>query len=119
MRWASASPNPSGFCSDMMFPSFSPQSMLLWQQRAAVPEVPPELASVGQYPTEEQQQLLTEQSQQQQAFQEQVSVYNQVISFVIIGVAVALLAGSILWLREMPLIGEGVTLGAVFTLLYG
>jgi lipopolysaccharide export LptBFGC system permease protein LptF len=70
-------------------------------------------------PTEEQQQLRAEQSQQQQAFQEQLSVYSQVVSLVILGVAVALLASSILWLRSLPIIGEGVTLGAVFTLLYG
>jgi hypothetical protein len=87
------------------------------------PNVPPELSSPGQGPTEdpaeEQQELRAEQSQQQQAFQVQLSVYQQVVSFVILGVAVALLAGSILWLRSLPIIGEGVTLGAVFTLLFG
>lgn len=89
-----------------------------------VPDVPPpELSSMGQDPTEEpaedQQAQRAEQSQQQQAFQEQLSFYNQVVSFVILGVAIALLAGSILWFRSLPIIGEGVTLGAVFTLLYG
>jgi hypothetical protein len=87
------------------------------------PDVPPELSSLGQDPAgdpaEGQQEKLAEQSQQKQAFQEQVSVYNQVVSFVVLGIAVALLTGSILWLRSMPIIGEGVTLGAVFTLLYG
>jgi hypothetical protein len=81
--------------------------------------VPPELASIEDTPTEEQQALLAEQGQEQQAFQEQISVYNQVVSFLTIGVAVALLAASILWLQSVPVIGEGVTLGAVFTLLYG
>jgi hypothetical protein len=75
------------------------------------PDVPPpELSPTGQDPA---------QGQQQQAFQEQLSFYSQVVSFVVLGVAVALLAGSILWLRSLPIIGEGVTLGAVFTLLYG
>jgi hypothetical protein len=88
------------------------------------PDVPPEPSSFGQDPAGDpaegqQQEKFAEQSQQKQAFQEQVSVYNQVVSFVVLGVAVALLAGSILWLRSMPIIGEGVTLGAVFTLLYG
>jgi hypothetical protein len=41
------------------------------------PDYPPELASVDQYPTDAQQQLLDEQSQSQQVFQEQVSVYNR------------------------------------------
>jgi hypothetical protein len=88
------------------------------------PDVPPpDLSSLGQDPAgdpaEGQQEKLAEQSQQKQAFQEQLSVYNQVVSFVVLGVAIALLACSILWLRSLPIIGEGVTLGAVFTLLYG
>src|SRR5437763_1103020 len=83
------------------------------------PSIPPELQSIGQNPTAEQQQLLAEQSEQQQDFRGQVSLYNGVLSFVIIGVAVGLLVVSILWLGRMPIIGDGVTLGAVFTLLYG
>jgi NADH:ubiquinone oxidoreductase subunit 3 (subunit A) len=80
------------------------------------PDVPPpELSPMGQDPAEDPAQG----QQQQQAFQEQLSFYSQVVSFVVLGVAVALLAGSILWLRSLPIIGEGVTLGAVFTLLYG
>jgi hypothetical protein len=84
-----------------------------------IPDVSPEMQSAQQNPTDDQQQLQTEQLQKQQAFQEQVSVYNRVLSFVIIGAAVVLLAASILWLGRFPIIGEGVTLGAVFTLLYG
>lgn len=83
------------------------------------PDIPPELESIEETPTEEQQELLAEQGQEQQAFQERISVYNQVVSFVIIAAAVVLLAGSILWVGRFTIIGEGVTLGAVFTLLYG
>jgi hypothetical protein len=81
--------------------------------------VPPELQNVGENPTPEQQDLLAEQGQQQEDFQQRISVYNGVITFVIIGVAVAFLVSSILWLRGMVIIGDAVTLGAVFILLYG
>src|SRR5215218_5584561 len=72
------------------------------------PDIPPELASIGEDPTEEEQELLAEQGQKQEAFQQQVSFYNQVMSFVIIGAAVVLLAASILWLRRIVIISDAV-----------
>src|SRR5215216_3103179 len=83
------------------------------------PDVPAELQNEGENPTEEQQALLTEQGQQQQVFQTRISTYHQVVSFVVIGIAIALLAVSILWLRRIVIIGDAVALGGVFTLLYG
>jgi uncharacterized membrane protein SpoIIM required for sporulation len=87
--------------------------------RPEPPSYPPELQSLGQNPTEEQQALLAEQQQKEQAFQQQVFVYNGVASLIAIGAGVVLLVGSILWLSGLVVIGNGVTLGAVLTLLYG
>ena len=41
------------------------------------------------------------------------------VASVSIGLAVVLLVGSLLWISGMPVVGDGVTLGAVFTLFYG
>jgi len=42
-----------------------------------------------------------------------------VVASVSIALAVVLLVGSLLWVSRVPVIGDGVTLGAVFTLFYG
>ena len=64
-------------------------------------------------------QALREADQREEAYTEQLSDYNQLVSSISIGVAVVLLVGSILWLGGLAVIGDGVTLGAVFTLFYG
>jgi hypothetical protein len=85
------------------------------------PQPPLELeyGGVGENPTEEEKQMLAEQRKEEQAFQERFSDYNRVVAFISIGLAVVLLIGSLLWISGVPVIGDGVTLGAVFTLFYG
>jgi hypothetical protein len=83
------------------------------------PDYPPELEFVGPEPTEEEKRLMAEQREKEEAFRERLSDYNRVVASVSIGVAVVLLVGSLLWLSGVPIIGDGVTLGAVFTLFYG
>jgi hypothetical protein len=85
------------------------------------PQPPPELeyGGVGENPTEEEKQMLAEEQKEMEAYQERLSDYNRVVAFISIGLAVVLLVGSLLWISGVPVIGDGVTLGAVFTLFYG
>lgn len=83
------------------------------------PRYPRELEFVGEDPTQEERALLDEQQKKEEAYGDRISAYNRVVSAVAIGVAVLLLVGSILWLSRLPVIGDGATLGAVFTLFYG
>ena len=69
--------------------------------------------------TPEQKQKVEEYHQKEKAFREALSTYNLVVASISIGAAVLLLVGSILWLSRLPVIGDGATLGAVFTLFYG
>lgn len=88
-------------------------------QEPEPPEYPQELEFVGENPTERQRELMAEQRREEEAYQQRISGYNQVVSVVAIGAAVVLLAASLLWLRRFPVIGDGTTLGAVLTLFYG
>jgi hypothetical protein len=83
------------------------------------PDRLPELQFGGPEATEEEMQLRLEQQNKQEAFQKQFSDYNRVVASISIGLAVLLLVGSLLWISGVPVIGAGVTLGAVFTLFYG
>lgn len=83
------------------------------------PQGSAQLEAVGPNPTDEERELIAEQRHKEEAYQKQFSDYNQVVSSISIGIAVALLVGSILWLSALDVIGDGVTLGAVFTLFYG
>ena len=83
------------------------------------PEYPAELESGGKNQTDNEKELIAEQRQKEEAYQKEFSDYNQVVASISIGVAVLLLVGSILWLSALDVIGDGVTLGAVFTLFYG
>lgn len=83
------------------------------------PEYPPGLDLVGENPTEEEKERLAEQQKKEDAYQEQYSNYNQVVASIAIGAAILLLVSSILWLSGLAVIGDGATLGAVFTLFYG
>ena len=69
--------------------------------------------------TPEQEQKIEEFHQKEKAFREAQSTYNLVVASISIGVAVLLLVGSIVWLSSLAVIGDGVALGAVFTLFYG
>jgi len=83
------------------------------------PEPPTELQFVKQNPTPKQEELIREQDRREEAYRKEFSDYNQVVASISIGIAVVLLVGSILWLSGLAVIGDGVTLGAVFTLFYG
>ena len=69
--------------------------------------------------TPEQKEKIEEHRQKEKAYRENVSTYNLVVASISIGAAVLLLVGSIVWLSRLPVIGDGATLGAVFTLFYG
>lgn len=83
------------------------------------PEYPAELEFTGERPTEEEKALMAEQREKEAAYQVRISDYNRVVSTIAIGAAVLLLVGSIVWVSRLPVIGDGTTLGAVFTLFYG
>lgn len=58
--------------------------------------------------------------QQERAYREELSEYHRVASLVAIGAAALLLvAGWVPLLRRLPVIGDGLTLGGLLTLLYG
>jgi hypothetical protein len=69
--------------------------------------------------TPEQKEKIEEFHQEEKAYRENISTYNLIVASISIGAAVLLLVGSILWLSRLAVIGDGVTLGAVFTLFYG
>lgn len=69
--------------------------------------------------TPDQKRQLEEYRDKEKAYQEEYSRYNLVVATVSIGLAVLLLVGSLVWISGLPVIGEGATLGAVFTLFYG
>lgn len=83
------------------------------------PQYPQKLEFVGENPTQEEKALMAQQRKKDEAYQDRIASYNRVVSTIAIGSAVLLLAGSILWLSRLPVIGDGATLGAVFTLFYG
>ncbi len=83
------------------------------------PEYPPGLEFAGPEPTEEEKRLMAQQQEKEEAFRERLSDYNRVVASVSVGLGVLLLAGSLLRVSGVPVIGDGVTLGAVFTLFYG
>jgi hypothetical protein len=73
----------------------------------------------GEGLTAEEQRKMEEYRAEERAYQEAFSDYNLVVACVSIGIAVLLLVASLLWISGLPVIGEGTTLGAVFTLFYG
>ena len=77
-----------------------------------------EMAKPGER-TPEQERELAEYREKEKAYQEDFSDYNLVVASLSIGLAVLLLVGSLVWISGLPVIGEGTTLGAVFTLFYG
>ena len=90
----------------------------------------PEPSYPGGYPNEahrtkpekrtpEQKEKIEEYQQKEKAYRENISTYNLIVASISIGAAVLLLVGSIVWLSRLPVIGDGATLGAVFTLFYG
>jgi len=55
----------------------------------------------------------------QATFTTDMSSYNLYASVILIGIAVVVMAVSLLGLEKVEVIGDGLTLGGVFTLLYG
>lgn len=83
------------------------------------PQPPKRLEFVGANPTQEERELMAEQQRKEEAFQQRFSDYNLVVSSVSEGIAVLLLVAILVWISGPPVIGDGATLGAVFTLFYG
>lgn len=84
----------------------------------------PEYPTESSYKTQEQLTKREIQSQKefdkkQKAYEKKMSSYNQNLSVILIAFAVVILAASIVGLSKLDIIGDGVTLGGVFTLLYG
>lgn len=73
----------------------------------------------GQQRTSEEQRKMEEYRDDEKAYGEDISNYNLVVASIAIGVAVMLLVAGLVWISGLPVIGEGATLGAVFTLFYG
>lgn len=69
--------------------------------------------------TAEQIQIRKDYDATQEAFQDKMSGYNRNVSLILIGIALLVLAISIIWIGTIDVIGDGLTLGGVFTLLYG
>jgi hypothetical protein len=70
---------------------------------------------------------LTEDSRKKQSdydksykdFHKEVSKYNQNAAVILIVISIIILAASIIGLSKLEIIGDGLTLGGVFTLFYG
>jgi hypothetical protein len=70
-------------------------------------------------PTDEGKSRLDAYEKEQKDFQKVSSTHNQNTSIILIVISVILLAASIVGLSKLEIIGDGVTLGGVFTLFYG
>lgn len=84
----------------------------------------PEYPIGGEYkesgePTAETRKKQDEFEKQQKDYEPVISKYNQNVAVIAIVLAVILLAGSIIGLSKLEIIGDGLTLGGVFTLFYG
>jgi hypothetical protein len=73
----------------------------------------------GRERTPEDQRKMEEYRAEEKVYREDYSNYNLVVASISIGVAVLLLVAGLVWISGLPVIGEGATLGAVFTLFYG
>lgn len=85
------------------------------------PEYPAE-TSVYDKPTEPTPADLEKQRQferESKAYQEKEAVYNRNVSLIAVALALITLAVSLVLLKGVDIIGDGVMLGGVLTLLYG
>lgn len=83
------------------------------------PEYPSDLNYQTEKPSKEVQQKQVEFEKTQKSFQKKLSSYNQNVSVIAIILSIVLLAASIIGLSKLEIIGDGLTLGGVFTLFYG
>jgi len=89
-------------------------------QEPEYPVYPPEIeGDPNAGLTAEEERKLEEYREKERAYRDISSRYNLVVASISIGIAVLLLVASLLWLNRLPVIGDGTTLGAVFTLFYG
>jgi len=67
------------------------------------------------------EELVLEQDYQQKSkdYQTEMSTYNLYASIVLIAISIIILTVSMLWLSKIEVISEGLTLGGLFTLIYG
>jgi hypothetical protein len=84
------------------------------------PEYPRELNYPGTNGyTEEQKAAQDKFDEENKTFMKRMDTYNRDVSLILIGFALVILAASIIWVGGIEVIGDGLTLGGVFTLLYG
>ncbi|MDO8649737.1 MAG: hypothetical protein Q7K33_00235 [Candidatus Berkelbacteria bacterium] len=106
----------------LLFVAFIGFGLATFYKAPKAPEYPVELS----YPVKtdssaDVESLATQRkyNDQQKAYQTEMSRYNLYASVILIAVAVLVLAVSMLGLEKVEVIGDGLTLGGVFTLLYG
>ncbi len=84
------------------------------------PEYPTDLQyNTSEKMSAEQTQRQKDYDKQMKDYEKKMSSYNQNVSVILIAFSVVLLAASLIGLSKLAVIGDGVTLGGVFTLLYG
>lgn len=88
------------------------------------PERSPQLVEFDRSMTDTSQdstriELEKEFEQQQKEYEEAMNKYNRNLSVMLIAVAMLTIAVSILGLGKLEVIGDGLTLGGILTLLYG
>lgn len=88
-------------------------------QEPRYPAYPAGLERPGGERTPEEQTKIEEYRDEEGAYRRASSDYNLVVACISIGFAVVVLVASLVWISGLPVIGDGATLGAVFTLFYG
>lgn len=88
-------------------------------QEPRYPAYPAGLEGPADERTSEEQRRMEEYRDEEKAYQRASSEYNLAVACISIGAAVMLLVASLVWISGLPVIGDGATLGAVFTLFYG
>ena len=82
-----------------------------------MPEYPIELQYKSEPLSPEFQQKQKDFDKQQKEYENKLSKYNQNLSVILITFAMIILAASLVGLSKLDVIGDGATLGGVFTLL--
>lgn len=83
------------------------------------PKYPIELEFRDESKTAETRQNQAEFNKQNDEFMKKLATYNQNVSVILIIFSVMILAASIVGLNKLEILGDGLTLGGVFTLFYG
>ena len=88
-------------------------------QEPRPPQFPAAVDERREERTPEEQEKAEGYWEEQRAYERASSGYNLVVACISIGFAVLVLVASLVWIGGVPVIGDGATLGAVFTLFYG